>query len=411
VCSVDNSHSVATASADGSVHVWRVDLASDPAGAVGDAGAGAGAADASGGKPRRGAAAAAVRVVDAGGGPAVAVAHFGTELQSVLAVATQHGGIRGLDLRSRKPAWALACPPELGVTTSMAVGTDKLWLTAGTSRGFVTVWDLRYGLPVKLWRHSCRGPVHRLATCARLPVNRHAAGGESAAAHAQAAPAQPLAFLAAGKNEAAVFDLVQGGPPRQLFRAAPAADAPTIGRLSDVAPADHRLPWLYPVALPSRAGAPLLPVAAQVSLMRDPPAPPHAHHPSVRALMGRISVHGNSYLITGGSDRLIRYWDFSQTTRCYNVSGLGPAQPRPSFDAAFVDNGHEWGATQLVVSYDREVPREEMLAPSQLPVRDERGPITARAGHDDAVLDLKGLELPFKMCLSSSRDGMVTAWR
>eukprot|EP00953_Heterococcus_sp_UTEX-ZZ885_P035081 18132-Heterococcus_DN1.PRE.1 len=31
---------------------------------------------------------------------------------------------------------------------------------------------------------------------------------------------------------------------------------------------------------------------------------------SMRALVGRISQQGNSYLITGGTDRHIRYWDF-----------------------------------------------------------------------------------------------------
>jgi hypothetical protein len=34
---------------------------------------------------------------------------------------------------------------------------------------------------------------------------------------------------------------------------------------------------------------------------------------SMRALVGRISQQGNSYLITGGTDRHIRYWDFQVT--------------------------------------------------------------------------------------------------
>jgi hypothetical protein len=42
---------------------------------------------------------------------------------------------------------------------------------------------------------------------------------------------------------------------------------------------------------------------------------------SMRALVGRISQQGNSYLITGGTDRHIRYWDF-QVTTALNVTPL-----------------------------------------------------------------------------------------
>jgi WD40 repeat protein len=58
---------------------------------------------------------------------------------------------------------------------------------------------------------------------------------------------------------------------------------------------------------------------------------------SIRALMGRISNSNSSavsYLITGGTDKQIRYWDFSSPGKCFTMSGLAPAQPKPLYEAA-----------------------------------------------------------------------------
>ncbi len=88
---------------------------------------------------------------------------------SVLVYATQMGGIRSWDLRychgihygihfqffcqlaarlrapphplrDSKEPWKVQTPPELGVVTSVAVGSDKICLCVGTSRGFLTMY-------------------------------------------------------------------------------------------------------------------------------------------------------------------------------------------------------------------------------------------------------------------------------
>ena len=98
--------------------------------------------------------------------------------------------------------------PELGYLTSMAMGTDRNWMVAGTNRGYLALWDVRYGRMVKLYQHSARGPIHRLATCyTRLPQDSHSSSGSS----------RPYVFVAGGKNEASIFD-VSTGECRQCFR-------------------------------------------------------------------------------------------------------------------------------------------------------------------------------------------------
>jgi len=266
---------------------------------------------------------------------------------------------------------------------------------------------------VKLWRHSSKGPIHRLATCARLPGDRDNAEG-------------PHAFVAAGNNEVAVSNLSTGGPCRRCFRALPPA-----GR--DVA-SNVTLPFLHEEPIPSHPFAPILTSSQQMAMLSDMHLTTPTPDVSMRAIMGRISIQSNnSYVITGSTDKNIRFWDFNSPSRCYTVSGLQPGQPRPAYDAIPVPDASlhtegmpsvQYGArggattdggsghdTRLFVCYDAEVPSVESVVPSHLPMREQRGIQSPPTSHHDAVLDLKSVGLPTKMMLSSSRDGVVKVWR
>ena len=78
-------------------------------------------------------------------GPVVTVNHYGTDVASAVVYGTTRGRLRAVDLRARRDAWTLAVPPELGLLTAAALGTDKSWVCAGTASGYVCLWDARFG--------------------------------------------------------------------------------------------------------------------------------------------------------------------------------------------------------------------------------------------------------------------------
>ncbi|CAM9305018.1 unnamed protein product, partial [Hapterophycus canaliculatus] len=240
-----------------------------------------------------------VRCVSPKEGAVVSVHHFNTELGSPLVYGTRKGGVRSWDLRAREEPWALRAHPELGFLTVIALGTEKTWLVVGTSRGFVMLWDLRFQarricaapaafaplqILARLWRHSSGGPVHKLATCSRLPPPDAAPG--------------PHVIVAAGRNEAAIWDLSKGGACKQCFRVVAPSEGPapplTSGRGSRgshdrIAIPGAELPVLEEVSLPSHPNAPALSLGAQLSAVRDfsSGAPQTGGDPAIRALVGR----------------------------------------------------------------------------------------------------------------------------
>ncbi|GLE06268.1 hypothetical protein PINS_up015515 [Pythium insidiosum] len=51
----------------------------------------------------------------------------------------------------------------------MTHSMDVSWLAAGTSRGFICLWDLRFLVLIRIWRHSSLRSIHRLKPCLGLP--------------------------------------------------------------------------------------------------------------------------------------------------------------------------------------------------------------------------------------------------
>ncbi len=50
----------------------------------------------------------------------------------------------------------------------MTIAPDRNWIAVGSSRGYVSLFDIRYNACSRLWRHSGEGPIHRLACCKSL---------------------------------------------------------------------------------------------------------------------------------------------------------------------------------------------------------------------------------------------------
>ena len=81
-------------------------------------------------------------------------------------------------------------------------GPDSLWLLTGTSRGHLTLWDMRFQIPLTQWAHPLGQPVEALAP-AVAPVGHLGLRGGGRGS-------SPLVYIAAGGHEVGLWDVEEG---------------------------------------------------------------------------------------------------------------------------------------------------------------------------------------------------------
>jgi len=419
-----NSHSVATASSNGTVHVFRVDRVNSALGNV----------QASGLKELR-----------ANNSAVMAIDYLNNVTEALLLYATRDGNIHAWDMRMRREAWTLNVSPELGYVTCMTHSLDVSWLAVGTSRGFLCLWDLRFLVLIRIWRHSSHRAVHRLQPCLGLP-NTLPLDETSV----------PLVFVAAGDGEVAVFDLSIGAC-RAVFR--------TLETQASEAEA-CRCPTLLHVPIPHRSRSVLgsfLGIYGIATAFDEISTTPLSEEPCVRAMLcPSLHLRGiGDALITGGEDRQLRYWDIRNGKQSYTVCGNGEAKsfydnqappndwwritPTSASSAAappqrFNDAPAAPSATTAAITKP-EVAWSKLSPPLVTVCQDSslystpggvgssgsggvesaismerRGLVPPSPAHTDCILDLALVELgssqnPSPMLVSSGRDALIKVWK
>ncbi|KAG1658241.1 hypothetical protein FOA52_008501 [Chlamydomonas sp. UWO 241] len=311
VAAVEDDQSVASASSQGSLHVWRVEYTVRAR---------------SGGAPDTYTGVTARRQISPGHGAVLCAEPAGPH---TLLYTTQRGGVHCWDLRARGDAWRLPLSPERGLLEHMApepqidraaggVSSGPSWLVTGSSRGFVTLWDVRFQLPAAAWQHPAGACVDALA----LAAAPHARLGLPV----PSGPMPPLLYIAAGRNEVALWDAATGRCA-QVLRCLDPADVAAAAHTTHVpaaltpAHSASALTRRGPGAggggaeggaerdggggvggggAGARAHAPAGHQVGSDGLLAPQPRPP-----GVRCLLPLAS----GGLLTGGSDRGVRLWD------------------------------------------------------------------------------------------------------
>lgn len=374
---VEGGHSVASGASDGSIHVWRVDLVSSSSTTIVD----------SSRDTRRVAGSTEIRRVNLSEGEILAVNQFNTTSASLITFATQSGFVHSWDLRSAREPFCLKNCQDTGYITSMAMGSDRHWAVVGTNRGFISLWDLRFQQQMKLWHHSRSNPINRLATSFVPPPQSWVGRGSSNA------PSKPFLFAASGPNECAMFDATSGACT-ECFRTIEYGSRIVTGRLDGV-------PSLSEVPLSTSARRKAL-LARGIGSARLGDIVSSSFR-SVNAMVGSIGASDGSFLITGGSDCRIRFWDFSMPSKCYVTSGIEPVQPRPSFERIDYTN-----SCRLMLCRQAPAPALSEVDSSRVPRKLFQGTRAMQQGHHDAIQDLKVIK---NGLISCSRDSTVKLWR
>jgi len=357
IAMLEGSHSVVSGSSDGSVHLWRADVTSKSSGTSSTQVTGC----------------SLLTKLDVDEGEIMNVTSFSSSSAPIAIYSTQRGGIHSWDVRSNRSPFSLRHGPEMGTLTSLALGSDRNWFVAGTSRGLISMWDVRYHMPVKVWKHSRETRISRLATSFVSPPQQWNNPGAIS-------DPRPYIFVASGRNECGMFDIVS----RECHSCFRGVENASGAKIEDP-------PVLQDCKVEFHASECRLKERSQ-RLWAS-----HPYTSSMTTMVGNIGAGDQSYLVTGGSDCQIRYWDFSVPSKCFIVCGQSPHSGRPTFERIDFD-----GKRRLIQCRQN----NRGLTSSGTVFRGLHKP---DVHHSDAIQDLKVVD---NYCLlSCSRDCTIKAWR
>lgn len=374
LCFVENTHCFVSTGSDGSIHVVKVEYLFSP---------GVGSTSRYG-KLRL------LREHQLPNGEfAVWSEHFRLETHSTLIIATNRSRILAVDLRNMKVLYELLNPVHHGTPTCFVIDRKRHWLLLGTSHGILSLWDLRFKVRLRAWGIPGASCIYRLVIHPFKGRGKWVcvAGGS-------------------GQGEVSVWD-IEKVQCREVYRCGGSRESPK-GYEAWTVDEDR------PEGMLGRFATALEPASGSTDR-------------GVRAMVAGIDSAEDGrdsgkygFLVTGGSDKKIRFWDLARVESSLVVSGLDVDEPKPTFTAS-----HPTAA--LTVNTER-VPRK---APSEANAGEgtRRGNVTGGGSsatgsnrpprssvisaqqqqllrnHLDSILDVALLESPYGMTVSVDRSG------
>lgn len=286
--------------------------------------------------------------------------------------------------------FSLQNPPHHGTPTCFCVDKSRhTWLLLGTSRGILDLWDLRFLLRLKAWGLPPYNSIKRLTV---HPTRGHGkwvvvAGGTS-------------------YGEITVWD-IDKLQCREVYRANMNDDTRRnydAYRIDDDKPEgplgrfavdpDHKLDG----GLSSGADW----VVNCIMVGKD----------NIRS-DGSVDLKSSAgFIISGGADRRVRFWDLGKAEGSSVVSGLDVDESKPTFSSMQV-------SPSLTMTLERRSSSAPNLNPKDGGSAKKRSSRPSRQtfislqqekllkNHLDAILDVALIESPFAMVISVDRAGYI----
>lgn len=370
LCFIENTHCFISCASDGSVHVVKVETAF------------------ASGVTRYG----KLRLLREYQLPtdefAVWSEHFKQESNSVMVLATNRSRVLGIDLRTMTLLYVLENPVHHGTPTCFCIDRKRNWLCLGTSHGVLDLWDLRFKMRLKGWGVPGKSTIYRLSI--------HPTKGRGK---------WVCVSGGTGQGEVTVWDL-EKTLCREIYRVGGNKEGP---RGYD--------PWEVDEDRPEG-------MLGRFATNIEPSTTGNADR-GVRAMVAGSSALEeqrdvrHAFMLTGGSDKKLRFWDLSRIENSAVFSGLQPDEGKPTFTASHP-------TTNMTLNTER-LPRQQ-TAPTSPNAAAGGGSSKARANgssrpprstvislqqqqllksHLDSILDIALLESPYTMTVSVDRSGVV----
>ncbi|KAJ6829294.1 phosphoinositide 3-kinase regulatory subunit 4 isoform X2 [Iris pallida] len=353
---------VVVGASDGTLHLFSVDYISRGLGSVVERYSGI----------------ADIKKIEAGDGAIISLLNCSASdscISQAVLYSTLRCGIHLWDTRAASATWNFKTLSEEGHISSLVMGHCGNWFISGSSRGVLTLWDLRFLLPVNSWHYSTVCPVERM--CLLMPSSSSIP-----------VTAKPLVYVAAGCNEVSLWN-AENGTCHQVLRTISSGTGAELSNFSN--------------ALTRASSKPNFKLDGKhntnTKYRTNELNEPGPRLPGIRSL---LPLPGGD-LLTGGTDLKIRYWDHNSPTRSFSICG-------PSTKGIGNDEYYDMRSSNGVQVV------QEMNKRPKAPMLNQKALLAMAATdttgcHRDSVLSLASVKLNQRLLISSSRDGAIKVWK
>ena len=327
--------------------------------------------------------------IERSGGSVLSLQQYMTNSQALVVYATSLSRIHGWDFRSRRESFLMQNPKSAGIITSFTIDSSRNWMVVGTSRGFYTIWDMRFTIPVRTWRHPSREPIHKLV---QYPEGIDDCSGV-------------LASAGHSGNQLWLWD-VRTASCRKLYR--------TLSHRAEP------LPPLKPIQEASslyssyRSDESILPSADAMTPVSTGILAPNQPPVDAAQLPSHVNaiIATPNFLLTAGTDRRVRFWDRSPalTAKSYSICGETYKSVSLLGQASAINISRFEHGTTVVEELPR-MPKSQQPHLHHTEIENRLlSPVSTP--HRDAILDMKLLQTPASnILITASRDGTVRCWK
>jgi phosphoinositide-3-kinase regulatory subunit 4 len=400
--------SVASASSNGSVHMWNVEYATRqgiPEKYTGTTQIGKIATDNS------------ADLADSEGA-ALALTLCGEHL---LCYASEHGTVHAYDHRQGKDAWTLDLNPSHGIVRSMfCESVGQTWMGIASNFGVISLFDLRFLMCAKQWQHPNKKDLHSMISFDDLIADD--------------ASDNCRVLISAGEHETAVWNIFEGRCEqifRNLTENAKAYDSNPVSCSASSSVHNSNLSQVEAeteIIHKHLKSQQIRDMHALHSNQKCSPAQAKSQVPPQQQSSGSghraILPLPNGGFLTAGSDKFMRFWHPHRFE--YSYCMCGPYSKNSNVNTN--SNPVDW-IVKAPVYYTKkiyngistveearhgggqDVQQQQKEGQGQKESKLKLGLSGSTWCHEDCILDLALIDSQERIVISCSRDGIIKGWK
>lgn len=311
---------------------------------------------------------------------AIWMEHIKTNEASLLVMATTKSRIIGLDVNSMKEKFVFNSPHSHGIPTCFVIDSKKCWLLLGTSLGVLDLWDLRFHLLVKTWTLDDPAPVKRLY----LRPKSH---GQSVCVLGGTNKSEISLWKINEMKCTEVYHANEHVEHSRVYQVTKFEDGPSSPDTKSSKMKRNK----NSQTRDSSSDAELLCMAVGVDYPKGSEDNRHVH------------------VVSGGSDRKIRFWDLNSLESSSIVSGLSAESDAVTFFRSYNNAVKVIGEKIIPTNVSKTLGGSKSGRPS----RSARTAIIASEqqdlarNHQASIVDIAILHRPYQMIISADRAGVI----